>query len=107
MTQIEKILKKLPSDLEDIARAFLPSLLGWGENEAIEWLNEFMAGDYDAAMKKMYAAMTPTERDLEQQRQLDVLRALNLDNAALVATQRWLVWRLFLTALSWADEKIV
>ncbi|MCJ7483895.1 MAG: hypothetical protein MUO31_13130 [Thermodesulfovibrionales bacterium] len=105
MTAIEKILLKLPSDLEAIARVFLPVLLGWGENEAIEWLNEFMAGDYDAAMKKMYGAMTPADRDLEQNRQLDVLKALNVGNAALVASQRWLVWRLFLTALSWAEKE--
>ena len=96
---IDALIEKLPDHLKSAIELYAPFLLGWSEHEAIKWLNDFMGEDYDLALKRLYTAMTSDERDKEQQRQIDVLRALNHDNAAAIKLQREALMRIFLALL--------
>ncbi len=74
-------------------------LIGWGEATAIEWLQEFMGGDYQEALATLYRNMKARERNAEQKRQIALLKDLNFQNATLVAKQREAIWKIFLALL--------
>lgn len=100
MTKLQELIKDLPDELKPFANSVLPILVDWGQAKALQWLNDLMYGSYGAARKELYRAMTPAQRDEEDQRQIDALKVLNNDNAAMVASQRQAVLRIFLKLLS-------
>ena len=95
MTKLQKLIEDLPEELKPLAQSILPILVRWGEAKAIQWLESFMFAGYETARKQLYRAMTGAQRDAEDQRQIDALKALNGDNAALVESQRQAIWRIF------------
>ena len=101
---IQQTIDRLPDELKPLAQSILPILIRWGEEKAVQWLNGFMYGSYEAARKQLYRAMTTPERDREDERQIAALKALNNDNAALVASQRNAIWRIFIALLGMAVE---
>lgn len=101
MSKLEKLLEKIPQKYHATAKAFAPILLKWGEFKRIEWMNEFTGSnfDYNSALLKLYKEMTPEQRNAEQSRQIEVLRALNRDNAAAMKLQREAIWGIFFALL--------
>lgn len=81
MSRIDDLIKDIPEQFQDLARAHLPILMSMAQDEIVTWIDLILSGKYETAYKVTNDRMTPSERIDEQKRLNALLEQYNKDSA--------------------------
>ncbi len=68
MPVISDLIKKIPEEFQDLARAHLPILANMARDDIVAWIDLILNGDYEKAYRITNNKMSPSERIAEQKR---------------------------------------
>ena len=68
MPLISDLIKKIPDEFQELAKAHLPILANMAKEDILSWIDLILNGDYEKAYRITNAKMSPTERIAEQKR---------------------------------------
>lgn len=97
--KIDDLIAKLPEEYRAIAKRYAPLLINMGFEELQDWVERLAGGDWQQAYKDLVSKMTTTEIVDEQDKANEIMKALNKENADLVAAQSNLMQQILLSTL--------
>ncbi len=106
MSLIDDLIKKIPEQFRELAKAHLPILVKMMDDEAIAWIDLILKGDYEKAYQTTNDRMTPSERVTEQKRLNVLYRTYNEDTVNKGNVLAEFFRQILLIALSLLREKI-
>ena len=103
----EEIIVKIPEQFQDIARRYLPTLAGMGEEELVGWIELISSGDWQAAYRTVVQRMDTQEQLAELDRINSDLEQLNYANAEYVKMQKEMLKAILLAAAAWVKSELI
>ena len=79
MSILDDLIKKVPEEFQELARAHIPILAAMAKDDIVAWIDLILNGDYEKAYRVTNNKMTPSERIDEQKRLKALYETYNRD----------------------------